>query len=214
MQDINKRLKGKLLETQEWYVGLLTRTAVECYLKKEGDFAVRTSEKGGTLEFVVSVRGASTCAHFTVFYEDNAGWGLNLDNQNTFPTVVDLVEYYRKHALPGGNSLKHPVKRPKWYLKHENLSYDTKRDLLGSGNFCDVYKGRLNATKSVAIKICHGPNGEKKDQDLRNAEKAKDSLIKEGSFMAEYRHPNIIKVTLSIIPVHTMNINHTNIEHP
>ncbi|VDM49404.1 unnamed protein product [Toxocara canis] len=83
MHGVSKKVKGKLLEAQEWYIGLLTRTAVECYLKKEGDFVVRTSEKGGALEFVVSVRGLTKCAHYTVYYEDDAGWGLNLDHKRS-----------------------------------------------------------------------------------------------------------------------------------
>ncbi|KHN76705.1 Tyrosine-protein kinase Fer [Toxocara canis] len=127
MHGVSKKVKGKLLEAQEWYIGLLTRTAVECYLKKEGDFVVRTSEKGGALEFVVSVRGLTKCAHYTVYYEDDAGWGLNLDHK----------------------------KEESMHMRY--------------------------------------PNCEKKGEDLQNAEKAKESLIQEGSLMAEYRHPNIIK---------------------
>ncbi|KAK0413779.1 hypothetical protein QR680_006987 [Steinernema hermaphroditum] len=40
-----------------------------------------------------------------------------------FDSVPDLVENYHHHSIPNGDvRLRDPVKRPRWFLKHEHLS--------------------------------------------------------------------------------------------
>ncbi|KAK0413791.1 hypothetical protein QR680_006995 [Steinernema hermaphroditum] len=186
------------LESQEWYMGMLTRYDVEPYLKKEGDFVVRASENNGPLELVLSVRNAFRVCHFTLRWNtERKQWCLACDRMKLFDSVPDLVENYHHHSIPNGDvRLRDPVKRPRWFLKHEHLHYDPVSDKLGSGNFCDVFKGKLHKRRIVAIKLCH-PASENLDGDkektLQQHKKARDALIQEGNIMAEIQHINIIK---------------------
>ncbi|TKR82454.1 hypothetical protein L596_016177 [Steinernema carpocapsae] len=190
--------KGRL-EQQEWYLGMLNRVDVEPYLKKEGDFVVRASETNGPVELVLSVLSNMRCMHFTLMWNtDKKRWGLACDKQKQFESVADLVDHYRQNDIPiGGIRLRNPVKRPRWFLKHEHLSYDPVSDKLGSGNFCDVYKGKLHKRRVVAIKLCHAAAVEKDTQaqecSLQRHKKASDALIQEANIMAEIQHVNIIK---------------------
>lgn len=44
------------------------------YLKKEGEYLLRTKEVDGGLQFVVSVRNPKECIHLAISYKDGAGW--------------------------------------------------------------------------------------------------------------------------------------------
>jgi hypothetical protein len=130
-----------------------------------------------------------------------------------FATIPDLIEYYQKNFLPiaAPNDkvvLTQPCKRPRWILKKENIQVDVNC-LLGSGNFCDVYKGKLNKRRIVAIKVCHvsSVDGnyslynvdvclEKKSEEQIDKEfMAREALVREGQVMQSIRHWNVISVT-------------------
>lgn len=122
------------------------------------------------------------------------------ENTKVFPTVCDLVEYYKQNYLPlpepnNKVTLGNPCKRPKWILKRHNLEVEANQ-LLGSGNFCDVYKGKFNKRRAVAIKICHtAAHDDKKSEEQIDREfLARDALIKEGQLMSQIRHFNVITV--------------------
>ncbi|CAI4224953.1 unnamed protein product [Auanema sp. JU1783] len=66
--------------------------------------------------------------------------------------------------------------------------------MLGSGNFCNVYKGvykRTGEAHDVAIKICHnGRRGDNVVEDRKNAQKA---MTSEAEVMSYYVHNHIIQ---------------------
>lgn len=47
------------------------------------------------------------------------------------------------------------------FIKRENVAYDSETGLIGTGNFSDVYEGKLYGKISVALKIYHEPKGMK-----------------------------------------------------
>lgn len=43
------------------------------------------------------------------------------------------------------------MNRPVWLIKHVSIQYDLVKDKLGSGNFCDVYRGKYVDPSDEAI---------------------------------------------------------------
>ncbi|EPB76166.1 protein tyrosine kinase [Ancylostoma ceylanicum] len=114
--------------------------------------------------------------------------------------VYTLVLNVKKHRLPNDRRLVKPVKRPWWLLRHAAVKYD-ESGKLGSGNFCDVFRGKVtidNNEVDVAIKICHPPT-----QDISAAEllEARTSMIKEAKLMAEYKDANFYGVACDRPPL-------------
>ncbi|GMR58123.1 hypothetical protein PMAYCL1PPCAC_28318, partial [Pristionchus mayeri] len=112
-----------------------------------------------------------------------------------FPTIVDLVEYYRVHKLSKSLNLKNVIARPNWMLKHENVVYEEK-DKLGAGNFCSVYKGLLKKAGAepqvVAIKISLVAAAAT-DAESEEAKEARKAMMQEAQIMSYYTHDNIIQ---------------------
>ncbi|XP_041324274.1 tyrosine-protein kinase Fer-like [Pyrgilauda ruficollis] len=69
----------------------------------------------------------------------------------------------------------------KWVLNHEDV---TLGELLGKGNFGEVYKGTLKDKTPVAIKTCK--------EDLPQELKIK--FLSEARILKQYDHPNIVKL--------------------
>ncbi|KAK6102029.1 Protein tyrosine kinase family protein [Brugia pahangi] len=88
----------------------------------------------------------------------------------------------------GDTFLVHPFEKPKWFIRHQNVAYNLERGLIGTGNFSDIYEGKLCGKISVALKVCHGPTGESS-----NLEDAKEALVREACLMSQFKHPNIVK---------------------
>ncbi|KAK6012539.1 protein tyrosine kinase [Ostertagia ostertagi] len=69
------------------------------------------------------------------------------------------------------------------------------KDLVGSGNFCKVYKGLYereeNDVIQVAIKICHGASI---DTMTEEAKKARESMMHEAHLMSYYVHKHVIQL--------------------
>uniref|UniRef100_A0A158QZC5 Protein kinase domain-containing protein n=1 Tax=Nippostrongylus brasiliensis TaxID=27835 RepID=A0A158QZC5_NIPBR len=91
--------------------------------------------------------------------------------------------------------MKKPIYRPKWLIKHDMVKFDMTKDLLGTGNFCKVFKGVYEREKNdfmlVAIKICHGASTETVTEE---AKKARESMIHEAQIMSYYVHKHVIQV--------------------
>ncbi|KAM9694397.1 tyrosine-protein kinase Fer isoform 4-T12 [Trichechus inunguis] len=69
----------------------------------------------------------------------------------------------------------------KWILNHEDVSLG---ELLGKGNFGEVYKGILKDKTAVAVKTCK--------EDLPQELKIK--FLQEAKILKQYDHPNIVKL--------------------
>uniref|UniRef100_A0A8C9WQW4 Tyrosine-protein kinase n=1 Tax=Scleropages formosus TaxID=113540 RepID=A0A8C9WQW4_SCLFO len=168
----------KPLGEQEWYHGAIPRIEAQELLKQQGDFLVRESH-GKPGEYVLSVFSDGQRRHFIIQYADNQyrfeGTG--------FPTIPQLIEhhYTSKQVITkkSGVVLLNPDK--KWILNHEDVIL---AELLGKGNFGEVYKGTLKDKTPVAVKTCK--------EDLPQELKIK--FLSEARILKQYDHPNIVKL--------------------
>ncbi|KAM9367801.1 tyrosine-protein kinase Fer isoform 1-T1 [Phaethornis superciliosus] len=171
----------KPLSDQDWYHGAIPRIEAQELLKQQGDFLVRESH-GKPGEYVLSVFSDGQRRHFIIQYADNQyrfeGTG--------FPTIPQLIEhhYTTKQLITkkSGVVLLNPVvKDKKWVLNHEDI---TLGELLGKGNFGEVYKGTLKDKTPVAVKTCK--------EDL--PQELKIRFLSEARILKQYDHPNIVKL--------------------
>uniref|UniRef100_A0A8C8CWL6 non-specific protein-tyrosine kinase n=1 Tax=Oncorhynchus tshawytscha TaxID=74940 RepID=A0A8C8CWL6_ONCTS len=171
----------KPLGDQEWYHGAIPRTEAQELLKQQGDFLVRESH-GKPGEYVLSVFSDGQRRHFIIQFADNQyrfeGTG--------FPTIPQLIEhhYTTKQVITkkSGVVLLNPViKDKKWILNHEDVLLG---ELLGKGNFGEVFKGTLRDKTPVAVKTCK--------EDLPQELKIK--FLSEARILKQYDHANIVKL--------------------
>ncbi|XP_058473061.1 tyrosine-protein kinase Fer isoform X2 [Solea solea] len=170
------------LADQEWYHGAIPRTEAQELLRQQGDFLVRESH-GKPGEYVLSVFSDEQRRHFIIQYADSQyrfeGTG--------FGTIPQLIEHHfsSKQVITkkSGVVLLNPVvKDKKWILNHEDVSLG---DLLGKGNFGEVFKGTLQRDKTpVAVKTCK--------EDL--PPELKIRFLSEARILKQYDHPNIVKL--------------------
>ncbi|XP_049907545.1 tyrosine-protein kinase Fer isoform X4 [Epinephelus moara] len=170
------------LAEQEWYHGAIPRTEAQELLRQQGDFLVRESH-GKPGEYVLSVFSDEQRRHFIIQYADSQyrfeGTG--------FATIPQLIEHHfsTKQVITkkSGVVLLNPVvKDKKWILNHEDVVLG---DLLGKGNFGEVFKGTLQRDKTpVAVKTCK--------EDL--PPELKIRFLSEARILKQYDHPNIVKL--------------------
>uniref|UniRef100_A0A7N4UZQ4 Tyrosine-protein kinase n=1 Tax=Sarcophilus harrisii TaxID=9305 RepID=A0A7N4UZQ4_SARHA len=103
-----------------------------------------------------------------------------------FTNIPQLIDYHytTKQVITkkSGVVLLNPVvKDKKWVLSHEDV---TLGELLGKGNFGEVYKGTLKDKTPVAVKTCK--------EDLPQELKIK--FLQEAKILKQYDHPNIVKL--------------------
>ncbi|KAM4635590.1 tyrosine-protein kinase Fer isoform 2-T2 [Polymixia lowei] len=170
------------LADQEWYHGAIPRTEAQELLRQQGDFLVRESH-GKPGEYVLSVYSDGQRRHFIIQYADSQyrfeGTG--------FTTIPQLIDHHfsTKQVITkkSGVVLLNPVvKDKKWILNHEDVVLG---ELLGKGNFGEVFKGTLQRDKmAVAVKTCK--------EDLPQELKIK--FLSEARILKQYDHPNIVKL--------------------
>ncbi|XP_038560767.1 tyrosine-protein kinase Fer-like isoform X1 [Micropterus salmoides] len=170
------------LPEQEWYHGAIPRTEAQELLRQQGDFLVRESH-GKPGEYVLSVFSDEQRRHFIIQFADSQyrfeGTG--------FSTIPQLIEHHfsTKQVITkkSGVVLLNPVvKDKKWILNHEDVVLG---ELLGKGNFGEVFKGTLQRDKMpVAIKTCK--------EDL--PPELKIRFLSEARILKQYDHPNIVKL--------------------
>ncbi|XP_073089243.1 tyrosine-protein kinase Fer isoform X3 [Manis javanica] len=103
-----------------------------------------------------------------------------------FSNIPQLIDhhYTTKQVITkkSGVVLLNPIpKDKKWILNHEDV---TLGELLGKGNFGEVYKGILKDKTAVAVKTCK--------EDLPQELKIK--FLQEAKILKQYDHPNIVKL--------------------
>ncbi|XP_063101549.1 tyrosine-protein kinase Fer isoform X4 [Cavia porcellus] len=103
-----------------------------------------------------------------------------------FSSIPQLIDhhYTTKQVITkkSGVVLLNPVpKDKKWILNHEDIALG---ELLGKGNFGEVYKGTLKDKTAVAVKTCK----EGLPQEL------KIKFLQEAKILKQYDHPNIVKL--------------------
>ncbi|KAM5300496.1 tyrosine-protein kinase Fer isoform 2-T2 [Ctenodactylus gundi] len=165
----------------DWYHGAIPRIEAQELLKKQGDFLVRESH-GKPGEYVLSVYSDGQRRHFIIQFVDN----LYRFESTGFPSIPQLIDhhYTTKQVITKKSAvvLLNPIpKDKKWILNHEDV---TLGELLGKGNFGEVYKGTLKDKTAVAIKTCK--------EDLPQELKIK--FLQEAKILKQYDHPNIVKL--------------------
>ncbi|XP_068944241.1 tyrosine-protein kinase Fer isoform X4 [Petaurus breviceps papuanus] len=171
----------KPLVEQDWYHGAIPRIEAQELLKQQGDFLVRESH-GKPGEYVLSVFSDGQRRHFIIQFADN----LYRFEGTGFTNIPQLIDhhYTTKQVITkkSGVVLQNPVfKDKKWVLSHEDV---TLGELLGKGNFGEVYKGTLKDKTAVAVKTCK--------EDLPQELKIK--FLQEAKILKQYDHPNIVKL--------------------
>ncbi|XP_073933082.1 tyrosine-protein kinase Fer isoform X1 [Castor canadensis] len=171
----------KPLAEQDWYHGAIPRIEAQDLLKQQGDFLVRESH-GKPGEYVLSVYSDGQRRHFIIQFVDN----LYRFEGTGFSNIPQLIDhhYTTKQVITkkSGVVLLNPIpKDKKWILNHEDV---TLGELLGKGNFGEVYKGTLKDKTSVAVKTCK--------EDLPQELKIK--FLQEAKILKQYDHPNIVKL--------------------
>ncbi|XP_051709872.2 tyrosine-protein kinase Fer isoform X1 [Oryctolagus cuniculus] len=174
-------LSEKPLAEQDWYHGAIPRIEAQELLKQQGDFLVRESH-GKPGEYVLSVYSDGQRRHFIIQFVDN----MYRFEGNGFVNIPQLIDhhYTTKQVITkkSGVVLLNPIpKDKKWILNHEDV---TLGELLGKGNFGEVYKGTLKDKTAVAVKTCK--------EDLPQELKIK--FLQEAKILKQYDHPNIVKL--------------------
>ncbi|KHJ48125.1 SH2 domain protein [Trichuris suis] len=169
-----------------YFYGLLPREDVELMLLHEGEFLVRQSKKlhPDTSGVVISVRWKNEIFHVIVLKRSK---GFLLEG-NTFPTVRDLIEFYREKKIvvtkQSGAILKTPIHRANWVLHESQISFVER---IGEGQFGEVWKAELtqdNGKKQmVAVKTLKSQEVPKNEQK---------EFFDECRRLRQLRHPNIV----------------------
>ncbi|XP_023153500.2 tyrosine-protein kinase Fes/Fps [Amphiprion ocellaris] len=168
------------LGQQDWYHGAIPRLEVQQLLKNNGDFLVRKSqEKHG---YVLSVQWDGSCKHFLIQNTDNL-YRLDGEAFNSVPLLIYHLLSSRQHVTKRCEIvLKKPVLKDKWVLDHDDIVLG---NLIGRGNFGEVYSGRLRSDNTpVAVKSCK--------ENL--APEHKNKFLMEARILKHYDHPNIVKL--------------------
>ncbi|KAG9332529.1 hypothetical protein JZ751_014627 [Albula glossodonta] len=159
----NYLAKGETLEAQSWYFGKMNRFEATSHLlalgNSEGAFLVRMSEKDD-VGYVLSVRADNKVKHFKIHQNEEH---LYVEKNERFQSVEDLVDHFTSYPLASVGRLGRACTRKKptpqdlshstvdeWELPKEEF---TLGELLGSGNFADVHKGKWKNRINVAIKV-------------------------------------------------------------
>uniref|UniRef100_A0A8C9JET3 Tyrosine-protein kinase n=1 Tax=Panthera tigris altaica TaxID=74533 RepID=A0A8C9JET3_PANTA len=155
-------ISEKPLAEQDWYHGAIPRIEAQELLKQQGDFLVRESH-GKPGEYVLSVYSDGQRRHFIIQFVDVL-----------FISSFSLTTFQVLNQHSG-------LVDKKWVLNHEDV---TLGELLGKGNFGEVYKGILKDKTAVAVKTCK--------EDLPQELKIK--FLQEAKILKQYDHPNIVKL--------------------
>ncbi|XP_029437607.1 tyrosine-protein kinase Fer-like [Rhinatrema bivittatum] len=171
------------LTQQDWYYGAIPRQETRCLLTSNGDFLVRESH-GKPGEYVVSVLAEGQCKHFIIQCINNE-YLFELDGKR-FPTIPLLINFHLKNrqvlTKKSQVLLRRPITKAKWILDHEDVLLG---ELLGAGNFGEVYSGRLAYDNTpVAVKTCR----ECLPPEIKN------KFLLEARILRKYDHPNIVKL--------------------
>ncbi|XP_074522889.1 tyrosine-protein kinase Fes/Fps [Halichoeres trimaculatus] len=168
------------LVQQDWYHGAIPRPEVQQLLKNDGDFLVRKSqEKQG---YVLSVQWEGACKHFLIQNTDNM-YRLDGESFHSIPQLIHHLRSSRQNITKKSNIvLKKPVLKDKWVLEHDDIILG---QLIGRGNFGEVYSGRLRSDNSpVAVKSCKENLGPEH----------KNKFLMEARILKQYDHPNIVRL--------------------
>uniref|UniRef100_A0A8C5PNY3 Tyrosine-protein kinase n=1 Tax=Leptobrachium leishanense TaxID=445787 RepID=A0A8C5PNY3_9ANUR len=186
-------LKSELL-MKLWYFGDVKRTEAERLLISnsgiEGSYLIRESESQ-TGSFSLSVCDGTVVKHYRIRRLDNGGFYIS--TKCSFPTLAELVQYYRKQANGLCCKLSEPCPKLEaplppdlcyqtadhWEIDRNSLKFLKK---LGQGQFGEVWEGLWNNTISVAIKT------------LKTGSMDPADFLREAQIMKTLRHSKLIQL--------------------
>ena len=177
-----------------WFFVGFRRTDAEKQLAlsgEDGAFIVRYSE---TIhgEYALSVRDHDAIKHYRI--ERNPTTGTFFMSQHMeFDDVIALVNFHKKNPGIAGLRLKFPCPKKKpspealsrlnlencWEIPRESLQFV---EVLGKGNFGEVWKGVWNGTTNVAVKM------------LREGGTEQSAILQEAQIMKDLQHANLVRL--------------------
>ncbi|XP_062324131.1 tyrosine-protein kinase Blk isoform X2 [Osmerus eperlanus] len=186
--------RADTLEVEKWFFKNLSRRETERLLlapgNKAGSFLVRESEtsKGA---FSLSIRDAGPeqgdmVKHYKIRSMDNGGFYIS--PSTTFPTLQELVNYYRRitdglcqrlNSPCKPKALQTPWAQDEWEIPRETLKMLTK---LGAGQFGEVWMGYYKDTQKVAIKT------------LKEGTMEPEAFLQEANLMKKLQHDRLVRL--------------------
>ncbi|CAB55139.2 Tyrosine-protein kinase [Caenorhabditis elegans] len=187
----------RTLEGVSYYHGMVARDLVESKLTRCGDYLIRaTDNRIMEFEFILSFFNKKRIhSHLTIKCDVEAGkWALGLLSVNQFSSVVDLTNFYKTNPIGAGFFLKRAISKGKYMIAHDRIKYSPKDDLLGTGNFSDVFRGKIeleNQMVNVALKTTKLLDDTMDPTKNVKANKIKKEMIQEAEVMSQLRHANV-----------------------
>lgn len=182
------------IEAEPWYFGKLRRVDADKRLlmpeNEHGAFIIRDSESREN-DFSLSVRDENCVKHYRIRQLDDGGFYIA--RRTAFRTLQELVEHYSKNAdglcvnlrmpcvnldKPDTNDLSYKTK-DQWEIDRSSLTF---KNMLGSGQFGQVYEGLWNGNLRVAIKT------------LKEGSMDPQDFLAEAQVMKKLAHPKLIKL--------------------
>ncbi|XP_061432913.1 tyrosine-protein kinase SRK3-like [Lethenteron reissneri] len=181
------------LKAMPWFFGQMQREESEQLLMKkpeeQGRFLIRNAR---TLPntYVLSVLKQDEVIHVKINRFDDGEFGFTKDA--TFPSVENLVEHHSAHDNQQIGLLTEPCEKESappisdlsvelmntWHVPRSSIKMG---NMIGRGNFGEVYEGRWNDTTDVAIKIVR-------------TNSSFDTFMKEVKTMISFKHENVLQI--------------------
>lgn len=178
------------LDYEEWCHGKITRNAAEYLLNKDkitGNFIVRESQSQPG-DYTLSLMDNLKIVHYRINESDK---GVGIGPSKLFPTVQEMIEYYKKKAdgicCMLTDTIPKAHAKPMIISKENKVTWELKRSdiklgkILGAGNFGEVYEGHYKEDP-VAIKC------------IKDVAMEVHEFVQEGHVMKPLQHPNIVKL--------------------
>ena len=147
-----------LLES-DWFWGTISKeeSAFKFKDKKDGYFLVRNSTNGGEYTLTIRKHGANRLVRILF---KRGKYGLN--EPLRFSSVVELIEYYRKHSLAEFNSkldvkLKYPISRLSSNINKDNIYSrlnDIQSEIKCKNDLFKVIEREFSSTKIGYNELC------------------------------------------------------------
>ncbi|KAJ8378778.1 hypothetical protein AAFF_G00235950 [Aldrovandia affinis] len=182
------------METERWFFKNLSRRDTERLLlapgNSAGSFLIRESEttKGA---FSLSVRDSvpgegDVVKHYKIRALDSGGYYIS--PSTSFPSLMELVQYYSKKADGLCRTLTAPSRsvtpahswaKDEWEIPRETLRMVKK---LGAGQFGEVWMGYYKNSQKVAVK------------SLKEGSMEPEAFLQEANLMKRLQHERLVRL--------------------